>query len=433
MIIATLLSINALPARGQGSFPEESGSSVVLDSGTDALLKADGASSPEAAPPTTPADEETLEQSLYGEDDARNAMPAEPDAQSRSWKVNLHASASNYYDSNILSSHSHRESDDVSNLSAGGGVTLGDYTARQYNYLISDYTGIAELFGSHGNLDAYEQKASLEAQILSGHFTFHGDFQFQDLDDENIDTNGRTRREYYTGDLDIRYSLSDKSYLEGTGKITDASYTSYLDSNDESGAISFNYLPDPDVTLGLGILGGVLNVQHTGSQTYEQILASAKVAATEKFTMSASGGVEDRQTPDDKGLVNAVFDLGASYAPFEGLALTLDGYRRVVNSALYLGSDFIATGISGGASYDLSSRFSLSLQTGYVNDDYRDVTGNGVSERTDDYFFVRPAFAYIASRYLKFELFYNYQTDDSSVETSSFDSAEAGVVVNLQY
>ena len=54
------------------------------------------------APPTTPDEAESLEQTLYGEDQALADTPPEPDAQSRPWKVNLHASAGSYYDNNIF-------------------------------------------------------------------------------------------------------------------------------------------------------------------------------------------------------------------------------------------------------------------------------------------------------------------------------------------
>ncbi len=387
----------------------------------------------EIRPPTTPDEADALNQLLYGEDQALNAAPAEPDAQSRPWKMNLHASAGTRYDSNIFIASTGKKADLVSLLCAGGGISVGDYTARQNNYAIGDYTGTAELFGRHSDEDAYEQKASFEGQILAGHLTMHGDFQFLGLDDSNIDIGGRVRSQTYIGTGSARYDISDKTYLEATAQVTIADYDRYLGSDDERGGLSFNYLPDPSLTIGLGVMGGVLHVQDASAQTYEQYSAKVKFVATEKFTIEASAGVEDRQTAEDKGLITPILELAGDYKPFEGLDLTLTAYRRVMNSAYYAGSDYIATGVSAGAKYEISSRFALLLDTGYINCDYRDIAVGSNVSRDDNYFYVRPAFRYTASRYCNVELYYFYRNNESSVDWASFDDTQVGATLNLLY
>ena len=402
--------------------------SVDMGSGSDSTLAPIGAFAPgEITPPTTPDEADSLNGTLYGAEQALDDAPPGPDAQSRSWKVNFHASAGFYHDDNIASSATDKLSDFVSRFTAGGGVTVGDYTTRKDNYLIADYTGIGEVYDRYASDDAFEQSASIEGQALLGHLTFHGDFEFEDLTDDDIDVGTRTRRQVYTGIGSARCAISDKTYVEATAEFIITHYQFYLGSNDERGGIFFHYLPNPEVTLGLGIKGGVLNVQDSGAQTYEQLLSTLEIAATGKLTLQASAGVEDRQTAGDNGLVTPIFELAADYQAVAGLDLSLAAYRHVVNSAGYAGSDYIATGVTAGARYEFSSRFSVLLDAGYANDHYR-----GVS-RDDNYVFLRPTLRYTASTYCTVDLYYFYRDNHSTVAASGFNDTQVGVKVTWTY
>jgi hypothetical protein len=407
------------------------GPSTDLTSGTET---ASGPGSPtDATAPTTPDAALALDQTLYGEDQATADAPPEPVTQTRPWKFNLHASLDSHYDDNVFISSVAKQSDIVTRLTAGGGFTVGDYTDKHDNYLISDYTGIGELFGRHSNQDAYEQNASIDSLVRLAHLTLHGSFQFQDLADEDIDVGTRTRRQIYTGNFGARYDISDKTYLELTDQVTIANYDLYLDSTDERGGLSFNYLPDPSLTIGLGAMAGILSVQDSGSQTYEQLLASLQVDLTSKLTLKASAGVEDRQLQTNGDLTTPIFDLAGDYKPLDGLDLTLTAYRRVLNSAFYSGYDYIATGVGVGAAYQFTPRFTLLLGGGYENTSYRSTTTGASISRKDDYFYARPALRYVGSEYWNIELYYYYRKDNSTLSTSTFEDTQTGAAVNFTY
>jgi hypothetical protein len=407
--------------------PDVVAQSVDLGSGSDtALDPLPSVATGEIAPPTTPNAAAALDQTLYGEDQALDDAPAEPVAQSRPWNVNFHASADLRHDDNIFISADKR-SDIVTRFTAGLGITLGDYTVRENNYLIADYTGIGEVFGRYSGEDAYDQLASIETQVLLAQLTLHGDFRFQDVYEEDLDTSTRTRRQIYTASGSARYDISDKSYVEATTQVTFAHYDLYLGSNDERGGISFNYLPDPDVTAGIAADAGILNVQDSGSQTYEQLMGALQVDATGKLTFGAGAGLEDRQTAAGGGFITPVFNLAGDYKPFEGLDINLTASRSVENSAYYAGSDFVSTGLNAGVQFELSSCFTLLLDAGYENTAYRRIS------RTDDYFSIRPALRYTACSYYYVEMYYSYRNDDSTVRTSSFDDSQIGITINLTY
>jgi hypothetical protein len=273
----------------------------------------------------------------------------------------------------------------------------------------------------------------MATQLLFGHLKVNADFTFEDATEDNIDIGARIRRKIYTGHAGVRYDISDKTYVEVTGQVTIADYQTYLDSDDERGGVSFNYLLDPSVTLGLGATAGVLHVQDSPSQTYEQLLVTMQVDVTDKFTLSASAGGEDRQTPTQGDLYTPVLDLTADYKPFQELDLSLSAFRRFENSAYYAGSDFISTGVSAAAKYALSERFTLMLQGEYANCDYRDVsTGTGIS-RNDNYLSIRPAFRYTASSNCSVDLYYFYRDNESTYAGSSFTDTQVGVDFTFTY
>jgi len=419
---ASLIAVSALTTlRAQEDDPAVP--SADLNSGSDAQI----------APPTTPDEAAAFEKSVYGDDPASDDNLPGPVAQSRPWKLNLHASADSHYDDNIFISSAHKQSDLVTRLTAGGGITLGDYTTRQDNYLIADYTGIGEFLGRHTNQDAYEQNASFEGQVRFAHLTLHNDFVFQDLADEDVELGARARRQIYTDNFGARYDISDKTYAEVTSQVTIANYDLYLGSDDERGGLSFNYLLNPDVTIGLGGMGGILNVENSGSQTYEQLLSSFEIAATGKLTLKGAAGVEDRQLGNGGSLVSPVFELTGGYQPFEGFDLNLTAFRRILNSAYYTGYDFIATGVTAGLEYQLSPRFSLLLDAGWQSSDYRDAASGADLLRTDEYYFARPAVRYTVSSNCNVEIYYFHRNNSSTVNGSSFDNTQAGVALNFTY
>jgi hypothetical protein len=450
IIAATFLCFSALRAQepdGASAPPKAAAADPFTDPFADLASSSDpsmGASDPmdtavgseppaELGPPTTPDEAESLDQSLYGQEQAMDDASAEPDAQGRPWKVTVHAGASSYYDNNIFISPTGRQSDFVTLLSAGGGLILGDYTTQQGNYLISDYTAIAELFEKHSDQDAFEQNASVAAQVVLAHLTFKGNFQFEDTADADVDTGSRAKRQILTGNGSARYDISDKTFIEATAQFTISHYDLFLNSNDERGGLSFNFLPDPAVTMGLGVMAGVLNVEDSSAQTYEQFLASLQIAATGKFTLISSAGIEDRQTQQNKGLITPVFEIDGDYKPSEVLDLTFSAYRHVSNSAYYLGADFIATGVSAGAKYDFSDRFTVLLETGFMNCDYRDVGNDANVSRTDNYFFVRPALRYTASKHCNVELYYFYRKNASTLHNLSFNDSQVGISLNFKF
>jgi hypothetical protein len=393
------------------------------------------ARTPNAAPATA-EDAAALAQSYDAPDPAEANGNAEPEAQSRPWKVNLHGTVGTRYDSNVFISSSNEKADLISTVSAGGGITLGDYTAKQNNYVIADYAGTEELFARGTAQNAYNQQALLDTKAIFGHLTVSGTFQFSDTADGSIDIGTRARSQITTGEVSARLSLSDKSFVQADAQVTAAHYDLYLGSDDSRAGLSFHYIADPNLTLGVGGMGGVLNVQDGSQQTYEQALGSAQLAVDSLYTLKVAGGVERRQMSganSPNSLVTPVLELAGDYKMLQRLDLSLTAYRRVLNSAYYSSYDYISTGVSAGCRYELNPQVTLMIEGGYQNLAYRDAGSGNLLSRTDDYFFMRPALAYAPSHYWSIEVFYLYRADGSSNAASTFTDTQAGANLNVTF
>src|SRR5205823_4953526 len=145
----------------------------------------------------------------------------------------------------------------------------------------------------------------------------------------DIDVSERTKRRLYRTTTRAKYDLGDKTYLDADLQNRVADYVTHLSSTEWQTHFWFNYNWTQKVTVGTGISGGVLDVELSGEQTYEQALTRVTYAGTEKLSIEADGGVEFRQTNDNSNIVTPVFMLTATYRPFEATQLKLSASRHI--------------------------------------------------------------------------------------------------------
>src|SRR4029077_11807386 len=110
----------------------------------------------------------------------------------------------------------------------------------------------------------------------------------------------------------------------------------------------FNYVYSSKLTVGLGGSGGYNTTSNAGStdQTFEQVNLRLSYNATAKISLSGGVGVEFRQTGGFSSDPSPVFNLTASYAPFDGTSISLNGRRHTENSAVLAGQNYYDTGFT---------------------------------------------------------------------------------------
>ena len=147
------------------------------------------------------------------------------------------------------------------------------------------------------------------------------------------------------------------------------------------------------------------------------------------------GGVEFRQfdNSSDSDHVSPVFELGATYQPFDGTTLSLRGSRRTFNSAVLAAQDYSASSIVFGARQRFCQRVYLGLTTGYENDDYFSTVNGFNATRTDNYYFVQPAVDVMVTRWMTVGAYYLHRQNNSAAANFSFRDNQFGVRASFTF
>ena len=397
--------------------------------------------------------------------DAKAAVPAEGPNPSieinagdnisgnpRRFQYGLRLTIRGVYDDNINISHTNRIQDYYFAIEPGATIGFGDIWGRTGNYVRLDYAPSIFLFLDHDEENAVQHLIRLEGfhQFARLSLTFSQDAAI--LKDSyvtllssdgttgqttNIDVGGRNRVDIFGTRLGWTYDLTGKTFLSGEFLNTVYDYENNLISSDQfSGSLFINYNYSPKLALGIGGAGGYNWVDSpTPDQTFEQALVRATYQATGKISLNASAGVEFRQFGGNGAgdHVSPVYELGATYQPFDGTTILVRGSRRTLNSGIFAGQDFAASNIIVGIRQRLLRRIYVGFTGGYENADYFSTIRGVSATRNDDYYYVEPAVDVMIMRFWTVGAYYLHREDFSNFTNFSFYDNQVGVRNTLKF
>ncbi len=382
-------------------------------------------------PPTAPADGVSGTLSP-GETDRlvdqyrREAGTLGPNRWFSASKLGFHFGVGVAYDDNIRTSigGNGNEGDEITTLTGGVDVSLGDYLDRQNTFIIFDYNLTENIFATHSDEDALDQDGLFDAMYRRQRFSGEFVSRFQSLHDPTADTAERERRYLYNEELNFQYRYGDKTTLAARLDY-DRIDAAEGDSNHQYALeISADYQVFDKVKLGVGFGVGRLEADGGLEETYEQLLARLEYQLTGKVSLVAQGGVDIRERGSYAGDgVTPVFSLQGRWTPYDGTTLTLGGYRHVNASESIAGEDFTEATVQLDLRQRFYQRFNLLAGAGYTHSDYENVTRTAFQPaRTDDYYFVRIGADYEAAKYFDVGLFYQRTQNDSTQSSYSYAS-----------
>jgi hypothetical protein len=440
---AVLVTIAALLAFCPEMLAQEAvGTTSISASNTQPVIEAGSENSASSLNPTP-------DSNLHTVTDVRNEVSAEP----RRFQYGLQIITRGVYDDNINISQAGHVADWYFTIEPTLTLGFGDISGHEDNYLRLDYFPAMFFFLNHSENDAFQQVISLSGQHRFGRLTLSLGEQIAILDgtdirgladqtspgsQPNLDVAGRTQFQTYSTKVDASYDLSGKTFLSSGANslITDYKSSSLLSSGDVSGNLFINYRYSDKVTVGVGGTGGYNFAQNPNpGQTFEQANLRLGYQATGKVSLNFTGGIEFRQfEASSRGTyISPVFDLTASYQPFDGTNFSLAGSRRTYNSAVLGGQDFAETTITASMHQRFLQRFSVGISGGYENSDYFS-TVNGVSAtRIDDYYFFEPSIDFSITRFWTFGGYYLHRQSDSSLTGFSFQDNQVGLKTALVF
>ena len=324
-------------------------------------------------------------------------------------------------------------------IALGFGASGGEGNYIQFSYKPSFF-----VFVDHDDQNAIQHIITLGAYHRFSRLALTLDQNIELLDGANlntttsglsnpgiIDVGGRNSVNLYTTRLDATYDLTGKTFLSGGLGFSISDYRESLTSSAYfSGNIFINYNYSPKLVIGLGGTGGYNWVDSPSpNQTFEQMNMRVGYQVTGKISLSASGGVEFRQFDGDArgGYVSPVYDLSATYQPFDGTTITLSGNGRIQNSAALAGQDYQTTNITATVQQRFLTRMHLGLTVGYEHAEYFGAANGVNATRDDNYYFIQPSLDLTVTRWWTAGGYYLHREDNSSTEVFSFYDNQFGV------
>lgn len=435
LFLVTCLSIPR--ANGQVAVPATTDEVAFQEPGSDVIAPA-GSPSPTVQTTETPSGSSIVE--LNGHQVAETP---------RRFHYSFGLVVRGVYDDNINLSQSNKTSDFYASIEPTISLGLGGTGEAQTNFLNFVYAPNVFIFAKTSDADAIQHVIHLAGQRQFSKVTLSLGEDIQILDSSNLtslnDTTGRqanidvgqrTKVNIFDTKLGASYDLSSKTFLTGSADYQVYDYPSLISSETIFGSLFINYNYGSKVVFGVGGTGGYNKAEGSApEQFYEQANVRVSYQASGKLTFAGTAGIEFRQFGNDSRgqYTSPVYNLSATYQPFDGTTLSVSGSRQTQNSAAISGSDFASTTINLGIRQRLVRRAVLGLNVGYINDDYFSATQGVDVSRSDDYYYVQPSIDVNVTRFWSIGVYYLHREDSSSLAFFSFSDNQYGVRTSLTF
>jgi hypothetical protein len=399
----------------------------------------------QSAPPSNAPATRASSPSRGGPEVSLNGQPVAETP--RRFRYELSVTVRGVYDDNIYISSFNRTSDYYFTIEPSISLWLGSGD-EGHSSLSLVYRPSLFLFAQNSNNDSVQHIIHLQGAHGFGHLSLSLSQDVQILDGQNlnslsdptghqanIDVGARTQHQIYTTALGASYDLTGKLFLSAAGAIAADQYKTQISSQSFSGNMFLNYNYSEKLVIGVGGTGGYNTTDNSVSdQTFEQANVRMSYNATAKISLSASGGVEFRQSAGNSTTnISPVYTLSASYQPFDGTSISLSGSRSTQNSAVFTGQDFADTTINLSLNQRLVQRVFFGFAVGYTNSNYFSVL-NGVSAtRNDNYYYIEPSLDTNITRYWTVGAYYLHREDSSSFSSFSFYDNQVGLRTKLTF
>jgi len=361
----------------------------------------------------------------------------------------LHGEGLATYESNLFIQPTGAQHDFIFRISPGVAVGWGEFKSELYgpenfrhrferysgkNYLYVDYSPSYTWYADHSDLDTFDHAARLEGEWNLQRFAFgaRASYVTQTMPVEDI--GNRVKQKELTGALTSRYDYSGKTSFEVNAFYDGLRYNGDgVNSSEWRNEDWMNYQISPKIKLGIGATLARVNREFGASQDYEQARVRAIYEASEKLTVSLTGGAEWRQTDGGEDRTDGIFELDLAWSPFDGTYIYLQGYRRSVTGNTDASDYYVATGVLAQCRQRLFQRFYFDLTLQYQNADYQVPEGSVGLNRSDNLFVVRPGVGFDLASWANCEISGEYRRNDSTDSQRGFDATTAIVRFNLLF
>ena len=369
-------------------------------------------------------------------DDAVMASPVladdDDDLKDSGWDIGLAVSAA--YDDNIFLSAVNPQSDLVVRITPRIAYVFGNDEGGEGSYLRFDYRPTGVIYAENGSESRIDQDVTILTGVRGEKSSLAFSGNYRRLGDAIADTGTQTDRREYAAEIRAAYSVSGKVSVELAGGAygTDYDSNTLSSSRDQFAEVGIRYAYSPKTQVGLAYRVGRAEVDGTGDQTFQRVVAQMAWKPREKISIDFAAGVEHRTF--DLGSDNSpVVDLRIAWQVREGTELYVSGYRREEVSAFYTGQNYSLTGFTAGISQRFSDAWIGRLEGGYEKAKYSRVSGTGLAGRKDEIYFIRPSLEYEVNDRFSTAFYYQFAKDKSNQGGFGYTNHQVGVTAAYDF
>ena len=273
------------------------------------------------------------------------------------------------------------------------------------------------ILGDKGDRQSqYDQSLAVRGVLAFEKLSFGFGLQFSQLSGPTRDTGGQDIGQVLLGiSFTANYELTAKTNLETdvTAPIRLFSGNG-VSSEGVSDTTFINYAYSPLTTISLGAAGGVLTVENSRTQTFEQILSRFTYLGGAQLVYNGTFGVEFRDTGFDES-ITPILGIGLTWEPRLGTRFIASADRRVLNSAAEVDYNYVTSSVAVTGTQRFGDFIQFSVSLGYENADYDQLNaslGPNIA-REDNYFVVQGGVTAAFNRHWSASADVTYGKDES--------------------
>ena len=245
--------------------------------------------------------------------------------------------------------------------------------------------------------------------------------RFQTLSSPELDVGTRISRRVFAADVGAVYGNTAKTSTELNLHTDSTTYNGGALNNETYTVGGFlNYRFRPKLELSVGFNVGLLEVESSPNQYFQQGLLRARWYPTDKLSVSLLGGLEQREIDGGDNRTDPIFTLNLSYQPRERTTFYLRAERRAYNSSSLDNENFDVTTFSASVRQEFFAHMDFVLSVAYSYSNYYSTVSNVTSSRIDNVFEVSPTIGMNVTRWSRLELSYQFRENNSTEVGASF-------------
>jgi hypothetical protein len=362
------------------------------------------------------------------------------------------------YSDNINASSEDPVEDFYVSLEPGVSIGLGDVPERKGNYIRLDYSPNALLYFENSEFNTLSHFIHLEAvahfgkltlslfqdvNLLEGvnsNFESPNNFGDQNRDRDrfrgNRDISGRNTVEIYSTNAIAKYDFTEKAWMTGAFHYTLTDYEDVFRTELYSGDLFFDYKVTPELTVGVGGAGGVVNHDDpTIDEQFQEARTRFTFDLPKKININGSLGLEFRQLGRDaeEGYVAPIIEANVSFEPADGTRITINARHRTLVSNALEGQHFTITGANVGLRQRITERIDFDVKSGYEQASYASVMPGVEAMRRDEYFFVEPSLEWRITDKWNAAIYYIHRENVTNLQPFGFAENQVGLRTSISF